>query len=584
MSLDDGVKPIPDAPEEARSRAGALVGSESDSSAGTEPGEPRAGPAGSDGGLATNEEGRETGRVPQVGDPEWDQRCEQPFEGGLSIEWSTKERHFWIVRQTESGSGDFVDDRACFCFEPGVGGERVSGWLRTHAEVRRSTSGQPGIRYKAVEVDPHAPKEQHPAVRFAAHAPAAGVRPCEASDGVGSRPQGILMVWRLGPGKEAEADGADREAQGRAEDVDGDARPCDWEGRAFSDILEQIPDAAERAQLREMVEKYTALKRLLDAGEQLESLRLRLRALGGGQVANGYESDPLLAIMELERWREWKANDWPKWQQEREDLRAALGEATARIEEVEGAVGTRTGLDEGDEGTAEAADVDRADNSNGGEAPLGPLHRDAGGPRLPSNTRSEPERVEPKLARCKQCEHVFLRAIAGDSPITCELCGANVAWQFAMPGGPRGAHAPPSRPNIDVGQLRFFTGRSFEQFLKILFQSIGFGVEETPATGDQGADLILTDPSHRRIAVQAKRYNQDVGNGAVQEILGGMKYWECCSGIVVSASGFTKAARDLASKAPEVALWDKPVLEALIDHYMSDLAIFIAERQPGAPT
>src|SRR5271157_4334381 len=153
-----------------------------------------------------------------------------------------------------------------------------------------------------------------------------------------------------------------------------------------------------------------------------------------------------------------------------------------------------------------------------------------------------------------------------------------------MPGCSRGSDTCPSTPKLDVGQLRFFTGQSFEQFLKILFQNAGFSVDETPITADQGADLILTDPSRRRIAVQAKRYNQDVGNAAVQEILGGMKYWECGSGIVVSASGFTKAAKDLAGKAPEVILWDKPVLKVLIDRYMSDRAVFIADRQPGSPT
>jgi restriction endonuclease Mrr len=60
-----------------------------------------------------------------------------------------------------------------------------------------------------------------------------------------------------------------------------------------------------------------------------------------------------------------------------------------------------------------------------------------------------------------------------------------------------------------------------------------------------------------------------------------MAYWECNSGVVVSASGFTKAAKDLASKAHTVILWDKPVLEVLIDRYMSQVVVFVAEKQPA---
>jgi hypothetical protein len=64
-----------------------------------------------------------------------------------------------------------------------------------------------------------------------------------------------------------------------------------------------------------------------------------------------------------------------------------------------------------------------------------------------------------------------------------------------------------------------------------------------------------------------------------------MAYWGCSTGIVVSASRFTKAAKDLASKIPAVLLWDKPVLEVLIKRYMSQVVVFVAEKQPtaGAP-
>jgi hypothetical protein len=198
------------------------------------------------------------------------------------------------------------------------------------------------------------------------------------------------------------------------------------------------------------------------------------------------------------------------------------------------------------------------------EADLAPLDEPDGGaaaPRGPDEAvpelKGEPKlpRATPTLAKCKHCEHVFLLSAPERSAVQCELCRGSVAWQWSIPSGPHGCEAGSSKPKLHVDQIRLFTGRSFEQFLKMLFESMGFSVEETPATADQGADLILTDASFRRTAIQAKRYCQDVGNAAVQEILGAMRYWGCSSGIVVSASGFTRAAKDLVSKIPEVTLW-----------------------------
>ena len=489
----------------------------------------------------SNQEGRETERVSQIGESDWDgtpyegptwsnviavplgyrsgttsdwehgARYEEPLEGGLSIEWSTCWRHFWIVRQVESGSEDFVDDGIALWLEVGAGREAVLKRLRPYAEIARERHKQPGIRFKAIEVDPRAPEEQHPTIRFAVSPP---------------------------PGEGTGADAAD------------DEQGSNQEGRAFSDMLGQISEENDRTQLQEMAEKYPALKKLVEAGEQLEALRPRLRAL-----ADRYENDPSLPITELEEWRKWKANDWPKYQQEEQNLRAE-----ARIAEMGGTVLM---------GTISIPKKLRF------EARIA----------IGAEPEPEPPPPPPKLARCVQCEHVFLKSVTGDSPIACEQCGANLAWQFVVPVCSQGSDTCASRPKLDVAQLRFFTGQSFEQFLKILFQNMGFSVKETPSTMDQGADLILTDSSGRRIGVQAKRYNQDVGNTAVQEVLGGMAYWGCSTGIVVSASGFTKAARDLASKVPTVLLWDKRVLEVLINAYMRQVVVFVAEKQPasGAP-
>jgi restriction system protein len=113
--------------------------------------------------------------------------------------------------------------------------------------------------------------------------------------------------------------------------------------------------------------------------------------------------------------------------------------------------------------------------------------------------------------------------------------------------------------------LKHLTGSEFEHRLAILFRHQGYSVTLTKGSGDQGADLLLAK-EHVRIAVQAKRYKARVGNGAIQELLGGMAFYSCERGIVVTTSDFTKAAKELAVRANGVELWGASELRA---HFMS---------------
>jgi hypothetical protein len=95
--------------------------------------------------------------------PDWRQRYEQVFEGGLSVEWKIRERKFWLVHQIESGSEDFVDAGSVFGVYPGAGDEQVLKSLRVSAEVTRERLQlEPDIKFKAIEMDPCAPETQPP--------------------------------------------------------------------------------------------------------------------------------------------------------------------------------------------------------------------------------------------------------------------------------------------------------------------------------------------------------------------------------------------------------------------------------------
>lgn len=130
------------------------------------------------------------------------------------------------------------------------------------------------------------------------------------------------------------------------------------------------------------------------------------------------------------------------------------------------------------------------------------------------------------------------------------------------------AVAPASNPRSallphrwDPEMLQHLDGYDFEVVVAVLFLKMGYTVQLTPPRGDQGADLIVTDADSERIAVQAKNTRYPVGNDALQEVLGGMSYYNCKRGIVVTTSSFTTAANQLASSHAGISLWDGEKLE-----------------------
>lgn len=90
-------------------------------------------------------------------------------------------------------------------------------------------------------------------------------------------------------------------------------------------------------------------------------------------------------------------------------------------------------------------------------------------------------------------------------------------------------------------------GYQFEKFMQGVYQNMGYHVQHTPISGDQGADLILTDKNGQRIAIQVKRYSGKVSNKAIQEVVAAKAMYRCSEGVVVTNSWFTQSAKQLAS-------------------------------------
>ncbi|MBO8204637.1 restriction endonuclease [Prochlorococcus marinus] len=104
-------------------------------------------------------------------------------------------------------------------------------------------------------------------------------------------------------------------------------------------------------------------------------------------------------------------------------------------------------------------------------------------------------------------------------------------------------------------------GIKFENYCMQILKQHGWEVKETPNTGDQGVDLIASI-NDLRICIQCKDHEKAIGNKAVQEISAGKLFWKGTHAIIVSKSGFTKSAHQLA-KSNKVKLINEYQLKDL---------------------
>ncbi len=109
--------------------------------------------------------------------------------------------------------------------------------------------------------------------------------------------------------------------------------------------------------------------------------------------------------------------------------------------------------------------------------------------------------------------------------------------------------------NMSMKQIDGLSGDAFEQYLSVQFKRLGYQVKVTHASHDYGADLILKKRG-KCIAVQAKRYDRNIGISAVQEAVGSVAYYEADQAMVVTNRYFTKNAWNLA-RQNEVILWGR---------------------------
>lgn len=108
-------------------------------------------------------------------------------------------------------------------------------------------------------------------------------------------------------------------------------------------------------------------------------------------------------------------------------------------------------------------------------------------------------------------------------------------------------------------------GIEFEVAIAGLYESKGYSVEMTKASGDYGVDL-LAKKGTEILAIQAKRYSEKVGIQAVQEASSGALYYKANKTVVITNSFFTDPAKELAKKIG-VTLMNKKHLANMWESY-----------------
>ena len=110
-----------------------------------------------------------------------------------------------------------------------------------------------------------------------------------------------------------------------------------------------------------------------------------------------------------------------------------------------------------------------------------------------------------------------------------------------------------------IKQLDNMDGHRFEYACADILRSNGFkNVKVTQGSGDFGVDIIASK-NGLKYAVQCKCYSNKLNNKPIQEVIGGMAYYNCSKGAVMTNQYFTEPARELA-RVNNIELWDRDIL------------------------
>lgn len=113
-------------------------------------------------------------------------------------------------------------------------------------------------------------------------------------------------------------------------------------------------------------------------------------------------------------------------------------------------------------------------------------------------------------------------------------------------------------------QLDKMDGHQFEYACADILKANGYKhVKVTRGSGDFGVDVIA-EKDKVRYAIQCKRYNHKLDNTPIQEVVGGLAYYQCEKGAVMTNQYFTDPAKQLA-QVNDIELLDRDTLSHMVD-------------------
>lgn len=113
-------------------------------------------------------------------------------------------------------------------------------------------------------------------------------------------------------------------------------------------------------------------------------------------------------------------------------------------------------------------------------------------------------------------------------------------------------------------QLDKMDGHQFEYACADILKANGYKhVKVTRGSGDFGVDVIA-EKDKVRYAIQCKRYNHKLDNTPIQEVVGGLAYYQCDKGAVMTNQYFTEPSKQLA-QVNDIKLLDRDTLSHMVD-------------------
>lgn len=131
------------------------------------------------------------------------------------------------------------------------------------------------------------------------------------------------------------------------------------------------------------------------------------------------------------------------------------------------------------------------------------------------------------------------------------------------------------RPN-----LMELTPGDFESLITNLFEKMGLETRLTQPSRDGGVDCVAYDPRPifgGKVVIQAKRYKNTVGVSAVRDLFGTVQNEGASKGILVTTSGYGKAAYEFAAGKPLELLSGSNLLYLLSEHAGIEAKIEVPE-------